>query len=37
MGRNQKAKPVQFSEAEQALMDSVAGRATVAAVKQAQS
>ena len=33
-GKKREAKPVQFSEAEQALMDSVAGRATVAAVKQ---
>jgi long-chain acyl-CoA synthetase len=33
-GKKQEVKPVQFSEAEQALMDSVAGRATVAAVKQ---
>jgi long-chain acyl-CoA synthetase len=33
-GKKPEAKPVQFSEAEQALMDSVAGRATVAAVKQ---
>jgi long-chain acyl-CoA synthetase len=33
-GKKQEAKPVQFSEAEQALMDSVAGRATIAAVKQ---
>ena len=33
-GKKQEAKPVQFSEAEQALMNSVAGRATVAAVKQ---
>ena len=33
-GKKQEAKPVQFSEADQALMNSVAGRATVAAVKQ---
>jgi long-chain acyl-CoA synthetase len=32
--KKREAKPVQFSEAEQSLMDSVAGRATVAAVKQ---
>jgi long-chain acyl-CoA synthetase len=32
--KQREAKPVQFSEAEQSLMDSVAGRATVAAVKQ---
>ena len=33
-GTKREAKPAQFSDAEQALMDSVAGRATVAAVKQ---
>ena len=36
-GKKPEAKPVQFSEAELALMDSVAGRATVAAVKQHNS
>lgn len=33
-GKKPEPKPAQFSEAERALMDSVAGRATVAAVKQ---
>ena len=33
-GKKRETKPVQFSEADQALMNSVAGRATVAAVKQ---
>ncbi|HEX3252654.1 MAG TPA: AMP-binding protein [Pyrinomonadaceae bacterium] len=33
-GKKREAKPVQFSDADQALMNSVAGRATVAAVKQ---
>ena len=36
-GKKPEAKPVQFSEAELAMMDSVAGRATVAAVKQHKS
>jgi long-chain acyl-CoA synthetase len=33
-GKKQETKPAQLSEAEQALMDSIAGRATIAAVKQ---
>ena len=33
-GKKREAKPVQFSEADQAVMGSAAGRATVAAVKQ---
>ena len=33
-GKKREPKPVQFSEADQLLIDSVAGRATVAAVKQ---
>jgi long-chain acyl-CoA synthetase len=33
-GKKREAKPVQFSETDRALMNSVAGRATVAAVKQ---
>jgi long-chain acyl-CoA synthetase len=33
-GKKHEAKPVQFSATDQAVMDSVAGRATVAAVKQ---
>ncbi|HEY0762842.1 MAG TPA: AMP-binding protein [Pyrinomonadaceae bacterium] len=33
-GKKREARPVQFSETEQALMNSVAGRATIAAVKQ---